>query len=304
MNINDVSRLKYENKGLKEALNKLTIEYNDYRNECDEIFKEYEETIQLLSDSLNNIKIENSKYNKEKEEIKKDNERINKELEKSRGKNKEKIRELEILTNKYEQLQSQFKSINKKETSLKSKLVTLETDNDHYINKIHQYEEEVTDLKESLENYIENLITVQTDFDDYKNKKEEEIERLKKQLQEEKSNVRVLMLKNKNDNNVNKTNEYNETLKKEDRKLSWSEDIEDDSNEKKTSSKMIKTLINEDDEKEHEKLLELGRTRSNRAMTMQKSSYNFGEIISNLRQRRERIAIFHNKIKNDSTKIK
>lgn len=304
MNINDVSRLKYENKGLKEALNKLTIEYNDYRNECDEIFKEYEETIQLLSDSLNNIKIENSKYNKEKEEIKKDNERINKELEKSRGKNKEKIRELEILTNKYEQLQSQFKSINKKETTLKSKLVTLETDNDHYINKIHQYEEEVTDLKESLENYIENLITVQTDFDDYKNKKEEEIERLKKQLQEEKSNVRVLMLKNKNDNNVNKANEYNETLKKEDRKLSWSEDIEDDSNEKKSSSKMIKTLINEDDEKEHEKLLELGRTRSNRAMTMQKSSYNFGEIISNLRQRRERIAIFHNKIKNDSTKIK
>ena len=304
MNINDVSRLKYENKGLKEALNKLTIEYNDYRNECDEIFKEYEETIQLLSDSLNNIKIENSKYNKEKEEIKKDNERINKELEKSRGKNKEKIRELEILTNKYEQLQSQFKSINKKETTLKSKLVTLETDNDHYINKIHQYEEEVTDLKESLENYIENLITVQTDFDDYKNKKEEEIERLKKQLQEEKSNVRVLMLKNKNDNNVNKANEYNETLKIEDRKLSWSEDIEDDSNEKKSSSKMIKTLINEDDEKEHEKLLELGRTRSNRAMTMQKSSYNFGEIISNLRQRRERIAIFHNKIKNDSTKIK
>jgi DNA repair exonuclease SbcCD ATPase subunit len=304
MNINDVSRLKYENKGLKEALNKLTIEYNDYRNECDEIFKEYEETIQLLSDSLNNIKIENSKYNKEKEEIKKDNERINKELEKSRGKNKEKIRELEILTNKYEQLQSQFKSINKKETTLKSKLVTLETDNDHYINKIHQYEEEVTDLKESLENYIENLITVQTDFDDYKNKKEEEIERLKKQLQEEKSNVRVLMLKNKNDNNVNKANEYNETLKKEDRKLSCSEDIEDDLNEKKSSSKMIKTLINEDDEKEHEKLLELGRTRSNRAMTMQKSSYNFGEIISNLRQRRERIAIFHNKIKNDSTKIK
>ena len=304
MNINDISRLKFENKGLKEALNKLTIEYNDYRNECDEIFKEYEETIQLLSDSLNNIKIENSKYNKEKEEIKKDNERINKELEKSRGKNKEKIRELEILTNKYEQLQSQFKSINKKETTLKSKLVTLETDNDHYINKIHQYEEEVTDLKESLENYIENLITVQTDFDDYKNKKEEEIERLKKQLQEEKSNVRVLMLKNKNDNNVNKANEYDETLKKEDRKLSWSEDIEDDSNEKKTSSKMIKTLINEDDEKEHEKLLELGRTRSNRAMTMQKSSYNFGEIISNLRQRRERIAIFHNKIKNDSAKIK
>ena len=61
---------------------------------------------------------------------------------------------------------------------------------------------------------------MQTDFDDYKNKKEEEIERLKKQLQEEKSNVRVLMLKNKNDNNVNKTNEFFYPLKQHHRQLS------------------------------------------------------------------------------------
>ena len=46
------SRLKYENAGFKDAITRLTNEYNDYRNECDEICKEYEETIQLLSESL------------------------------------------------------------------------------------------------------------------------------------------------------------------------------------------------------------------------------------------------------------
>ena len=48
----EISKLKYENAGFKDAINRLTTEYNDYRNECDEICKEYEETIQLLSESL------------------------------------------------------------------------------------------------------------------------------------------------------------------------------------------------------------------------------------------------------------
>ena len=51
-------------------------------------------------------------------------------------------------------------------------------------------------------------------------------------------------------------------------------------------------------------MLEIGRARSNRAMTMQKISYNFGEVISNLRQRRERLSIFNKKIKQDSGQIR
>ena len=215
-----------------------------------------------------------------------------KDLEKSRDKNKEKIKEIEILTNKYEQLQSQFNSINKKETTLKSKLVILETDNEHYLNKIHQYEEEVTDLKDNLENYIENLITTQTEFEEYKSKKEEEIERLRQTLQEEKDNINALMKKNKkeNDNNINIKNE---------KQIENSGKI---SKEKKQNQAKIE--ITEDDEKERETLLELGRTRSNRAMTMQKSSYNYEDIISGLRQKKERLANLNKKIKRDSGKLK
>ena len=66
----EISKLKYENKGYKEAITRLTNEYNDYRNECDEICKEYEETIQLLSDALGKTKLENINIIKEKEKIK------------------------------------------------------------------------------------------------------------------------------------------------------------------------------------------------------------------------------------------
>ena len=183
--------------------------------------------------------------------------------------------------------------------------MTLETDNEHYLNKIHQYEEEVTDLKDSLENAIDNLITTQTEFEEYKSQKDEEIERLKQSLQEEKENINALMKKNKmeNDNNIK---DKNENINGFERKLSWNEVSNDNDNnkDKKVSGKKIKTLINEDDERERELMLESGRCRSNRAMTIQKSSYNFGEVISNLRQRRERLAIFNKKIKFNTGQIK
>ena len=143
----DNSRLKYENDNIKQVLNQVMTEYADYRIECDEICKEYEETIQLLTDSVEKYKVEITRLNNEKEKMKKDQEKLTKELEKSREKNKDKIKEIEILNNKLDELQSQFNSFISKDSTLKSKVVTLETDNDHYLNKIHQYEEEVSDLK-------------------------------------------------------------------------------------------------------------------------------------------------------------
>ena len=71
----EITKLKYENAGFKETINRLTNEYNDYRNECDEICKEYEETIQLLSESLNKEELEKKKLINEKEKIKFDYEK-------------------------------------------------------------------------------------------------------------------------------------------------------------------------------------------------------------------------------------
>ena len=325
----EVNQLKYENESIKGALNQILTEYADYRKECDEICKEYEETIQLLSDSLEQFKAENSKLNNEnsqlsneKEKMKVDQDKMQKELEKAREKNRDKIKDIEILNNKIDELQSQFKSINKKETTLKSKVVTLETDNDHYLNKIHQYEEEVTDLKDNLENTIENLITTQNDFEEYKIKKEEELQRLKSKLQEEKDNVKALMKKkliSKNNklkipqqNEDNNTNSEDEEEHVSERKLSWNENENEKvrlrgknpranrnnyyNNEKKINKKEMET--------EQEIMLEKGMGRSGRAQTMVIGSYKFGEVLSKIRKKREELAKLNKKIKKDTAKLK
>ena len=328
----EINKIKFENDNIKNALNQILTEYADYRKECDEICKEYEETIQLLTDSLEKYKLENSKLNTENsklntenEKMKLDQEKLSKELEKSREKNKDKIKDIEILNNKIDQLQAQFNSINKKETTLKSKVVTLETDNDHYLNKIHQYEEEVTDLKDNLENTIENLITIQNDFDEYKNKKEEELERLKKVLQEEKDNVKALMNKNfiqkhngLQSNKINDTYENNELddLEKDEdnieRTLSWNDETfdkvrsrgrfvkYDKNNEINSDKKYTKNEL----EKEQEYMMENGGGRNNRAMTMAIGSYNFGELFSKLRKRKEELVQFNKRIKRDAAMLK
>ena len=302
----EISKLKHENESFKETINRLTNDYKDYRTECDEICKEYEETIQLLSESLDKEKLLNTKLINEKEKIKIDYDKSLKELEKLKEKNKEKIKDIEILNNKYEKLQTQLNSSNKEETTLKSNMVKLEIDNEHYLNKIHQYEEEVADLKDKLETYIENLTITQTDYEEYRSKKEEEIERLKQQLQEEKINVNVLIKKNTKEQNAKDKNEDKVGENGLERKLSWNE--ENDDNEfgpKKHSSKKIKNiLINEEDEKERERLLESGKGRVSRTMTIQKINYNYGGVIANLKQRRERLAIFNQKIKRDAGKLK
>ena len=48
----EISKLKNENIGLQQTINRLTNDYNNYRKESDEMFKEYEDTIQFLSESL------------------------------------------------------------------------------------------------------------------------------------------------------------------------------------------------------------------------------------------------------------
>ena len=314
----DVSRLKYENENIKVVLNQIITEYADYRVECDEICKEYEETIQLLTDSLEQYKSEIIKLSNEKEKMKIDQERLVKELEKSREKNKEKIKDIEILNNKIDELQAKFNSIGKKETTLKSKVVTLETDNDHYLNKIHQYEEEVTDLKDNLENTIENLIMTQNDFEKYRNKKEEELERLKIKLQEEKGNVRALINKNRLNkhsrlrSSINlKQNEDNDELKEtkievSNRKLSWSQESNLRQNNKndirKKESNKNNNIEDFDIDKQFDLFVVMGKGRYNRSMSLQKTKYNFADILLKMRKRKEELVKFNQKMKLDVAK--
>ena len=78
----EISKLKNENIGLQQTINRLTNDYNNYRKESDEIFKEYEDTIQFLSESLDKMQLENNKLKTEKEKVNIDYDKSLKELEK------------------------------------------------------------------------------------------------------------------------------------------------------------------------------------------------------------------------------
>ena len=82
-------------------------------------------------------------------------------------------------------------------------MIDLENDNEKHLEKIRQYEFEIEDLKGKLEETMEDLITTQTEFEEYKNKSEEEIQRYKEKLEDEKNNNDVLK-KKKINNEVKK----------------------------------------------------------------------------------------------------
>ena len=269
--------LGHENDVLRDALEKLCIEYSDYRMECEEICKEYEETIQLLTTSVENFRTEISKLTVEKNNYLNENSHFKIEIEKLREKNKDKIKDIEILNNKLSDLEFKFQSNNKKQSSLKSKVVILETDNDHYLNKIHQYEEEVIDLKYSLENTIENLITTQNEFEEYKNKNEEYIQRLKQEFQEEKNNFLVKRKRSKLEDN--KENEKNNKTKLKNNSVNHENGI----------------TLNNFSENDDDDFI----TEKNKSYTISEGMMDYEEDdINKLRKRKDKLMKFHNKIKN------
>ena len=147
--------------------------------------------------------------------------------------------------------------------------------------------------------------------------KDDKIDELKQKLQEEKDNVNALMNKkpiNKYSSNILETNKNNdnEDIKEEiKRKLSWSEKSYSRSNT--TKSEKDKENINDKNKMEENKqdkygkeldlMLECGGGRFGRAMTMQKTKYSFGDILSKIRKRREELVIFNKKIKSEHTKF-
>ena len=197
---------------------------------------------------------------------------------------------------------------------MKSKVVTLETDNDTYLNKIHQYEEEVTDLKGNLENSIENLVSIQNDFDEYKAKKEEELERLKKALQEEKENVKALTNKQKlNQNSIMQSKKSKEEKKNKRVKFDEKAQIKNKDDNKKEKGLYLSKGINSnkninrfilvnrkikepEPESEENKICKCVRKNS-KAMTIASGSYNIDEIFSKLRKRKEELVLLNKNLK-------
>ena len=181
---------------LRILYNKLSDEYNEYKLESDDICKEYESTIQILTDSLDSLKLQNTNLSNENKIYKENNKQLIEELNSIKIKNKDKMNDIELLNNKLDKLCKEYNKIKESKTLLNSKMIDLENDNEKYIEKIREYEYQIEDLKGKLEDTMEDLITLQTEYDEYKNKSEEIIQRFKEKLEDEKNNNNVLKKNN------------------------------------------------------------------------------------------------------------
>ena len=92
---------------LREAYKSLNDEYNEYKIECDDICKEYESTIQILSESLESLKNQNNNLVKENKSYKDNNNELNEEINKLKLKNKDKMNDIELLNKKIDKLNNE-----------------------------------------------------------------------------------------------------------------------------------------------------------------------------------------------------
>ena len=175
--VKQIKNINYEN-----LYNSLKKEYDQIKQDNDDIFSEYEQTIQMLSTSLTDIK-------SQKEELEKKVKLLETEKEKLQNKNQDKLIDIQNLNKINDKLNVEIKKYREEKQLKDSKIVRLEKDNDHYQNKIRQYEAIIVDLNEQIENTLEENITLQTEYELYKQTTKEELIRREEELKDYKNDI-------------------------------------------------------------------------------------------------------------------
>ena len=157
-----------DNVNFESLYNQLKEEYDQSKKDNDEICKEYESTIQLLSDSVESFKKEKKDLQIKLSKIENDQKAFKKEKENLIKKNKDKMIDIQCLNEQNEKLNELIKKLKEEKTLFDTKIVTMENDIDHYQNKIREYEDFIDELKSQLEDALEENITLQTEFETYK----------------------------------------------------------------------------------------------------------------------------------------
>ena len=173
----------------EELYNKLKEEFDLSKKDNDEICKEYESTIEMLTDSVESFKKEKASLEQKLSKYEQDFKSIKKEKESLASKNKDKITDIQNLNKQNDRLTNEVKRLKEEKTLFDSKIVSLENDNEHCQNKIREYEALAEDLEKQLESALEENITLQTEFETYKQttgeqliRKEDEIRDIKNDL--------------------------------------------------------------------------------------------------------------------------
>ena len=164
--------------------NDLKAECEQIKNDNDEICKEYELTIQMLSDSVNNFQKEKDNLQSQISNLEKEIKKYEKEKESLTNKNKDKILDIQNLNKANEKLKEEMKKILDEKHLTKAKIIALENDNDHFQNKLRQNDALIEDLTNQLESALEENITLQTEFELYKQKNEETLIRKDEEIKD------------------------------------------------------------------------------------------------------------------------
>ena len=177
----------------------LKEEYDQLQKDNDEICKEYESTIQMLTDSINELQKQRNSMTKKYNQLEKEKENL-------QDRNREKINDIQNLDQKNQKLSQENINIKNKFKEKEHQIVILENDTEHYLNLIRQNEAVIDELNYKLEEALEDNVTIQTEFEIYKQIMGEKLSRKSDELKEIKSdmftkNLMIKKLKNKKQDN-------------------------------------------------------------------------------------------------------
>ena len=173
----------------------LNEEYAQMQKDNDEICKEYESTIQMLTDSIKELQNQRTSLTKKLSQVEK-------EKEKLQDKNREKIIDIQDLNEKNQKLLKEILSIKDKNKEKEHQIVILENDTEHYLKLIRQNDAIIEELNYKLEEALEDNVTIQTEFELYKQMMGEKLLRKSDELKDIKSDMfsKNLMIKKLKDN--------------------------------------------------------------------------------------------------------
>ena len=160
----------------------LKEEFDQMQNDNNEIFKEYESTIHILTESITQLQNQLNIMNKKLSQIEKEKQNL-------QNKNFDKIIDIQDLNKKNEKLNQEIKIIKEDKKIKDTKIVILENDTEHFQELIRQNEAIIDELSVKLEEALEDNITIQTEFEIYKQiigeqlmRKDEEIKDIKNDM--------------------------------------------------------------------------------------------------------------------------
>ena len=178
-----------DSQNFESLYNNLKEEYEQSQKDNDEICKEYESTIQLLTDSVESLKKEKKEWQSKLTKIENEQKSFKREKETLIKKNKDKMIDIQCLSEQNDKLNELIRKLKEEKSLFDTKIVTMENDIDHYQNKIREYEDFIDELKAQLEDALEENITLQTEFETYKLNTGDELLRKDEELRDIRNDI-------------------------------------------------------------------------------------------------------------------